>query len=349
MSGGHLDYVSQAEEFISDLYGGFTRYDRIDRYTQRHIDRWSYRWSQPITSIKNWWYGAPKGTLRQGKIGPLALKLDTTPTNYNWDPNTDYSNGKIKPVKRRRKPRKLTGPKRKKGRKLQLKKSRKMRRRYVKRRKPRINYRRQIIRNASNINRLMSQKHSDVDQNGAVGPDDGPASIVTGHAAEYIHYITQGDAEGDRDGDEIRIDSIAFNLNAAANTNTVNPNSSTQRVVLVYDRTPSKTETSVATWSEIFQSDRISALMNISGQNKGRFQILYDNTFTFGTYSRKNYNVKKLIKRPLTCTFTASTGTSILDVAKGQLFFAFNNKNYSATNGVAVNWNINLRIRYRDM
>lgn len=151
--------------------------------------------------------------------------------------------------------------------------------------------------------------------------------------------MQRGDTNYLREGDKITLKEITWRLQFQLN------NAETDgvgvRFVIVYDRRPAGAQ---ATWTHVFNPNTINGLMNLTEENRGRFQIIHDQIWQLapnGNEIAMEKGYKSLKNLPV--WYDANVG-DITDVQKGNLFAALISDN-NASNVLA---NGAIRIRFVD-
>lgn len=160
-----------------------------------------------------------------------------------------------------------------------------------------------------------------------------------------VYGIAQGDTSEQRDGNMIRVKSMAFRfkmeLNAAETSN------SATRVVIFIDSRPKHTQ---VTEDEVFSTTDILGFYETEAlDNKGRFKFIYDKTFHWG--GDPQVNTRPLMKVgkfyyniPFEQLYTGS-GATIAAIDKNAVYICACSSNASHTGTVTTQY----KVKYTDI
>lgn len=173
--------------------------------------------------------------------------------------------------------------------------------------------------------------------------DTVPISGTAGMA--YLTQIAQGDENYERNGDKIHIQSIQV-FGTVRGDNDVSGETSVCRMILF--RAKNNIRGTLPLITELLISDSVSALRHPDGFDD--FKIYWDKSFVLESRidaSSKPYKLVKYYKKlgGLKCTYDGN-GALIGDAETGGLFLA---RVVSALNTTQPTWDLNIRLRYKDL
>lgn len=151
--------------------------------------------------------------------------------------------------------------------------------------------------------------------------------------------MPRGDTNMLREGDKITLKNVTWRFSMQLDTAEANP--TVVRFILVYDRRPNGTQAAI---DDVLNGTNVYGLMNLSEDQRGRFQILHDQFWTMATggtevvYEKGFKDMKN--KRVL---YDATAG-DITDVQQGN-FFALFTAQMNSANVICNGW---IRIRFVD-
>lgn len=190
------------------------------------------------------------------------------------------------------------------------------------------------------VNKLYKRLQKEVDlKHWTVATNLENLVAVTPQYSSLVSGIVQGDTDQTRNGDKIRVQSIAWNMDFAVATNETG--GTIIRFFIVYDRRPNGAQ---ATYTNVLNAANTRALMNLDTQYLGRFQVLYDQTFLLDTADNQYAKCKGYRKVNLPVWYNANTG-AIGDVQRGNLFAMIITQN----NDQNMNAYGYIRLRFTDM
>ncbi len=185
------------------------------------------------------------------------------------------------------------------------------------------------------IRRMQNEQETKVDHGvGAQQIPIGGAWIDGG----FGPYMVQGDTNLLRDGNKIMVESLTLKLTIGLSA--LEAIGTSVRVILVMDRRPNGAN---ATTTQMMLVDNdINSPYAFDPAIRGRFQFIFDKTFTFGAQQTQK-NIKMFIKGPFKIEYTGNAGT-VADIQKNNFLLCG-----MANQAVAViNMNYNFIFRWKD-
>lgn len=151
-------------------------------------------------------------------------------------------------------------------------------------------------------------------------------SIAAGGGATetLLNAISQGNTSTTRIGNKITMESIAWKLRFMA---TGAETGWLIRVMLVYDRKPAG---ALATWETVCTANAVLSLYTVTGNARGRFQVLYDKIFNMRDVARVQYLKGFINLKGKKGDYSLGNAGTIADLAKGSLILMANTMNTAA-------------------
>lgn len=145
-----------------------------------------------------------------------------------------------------------------------------------------------------------------------------------------LNAVAQGSGENQRQGKRIYMrDTVLSGVIMKSATQT---GESAIRLVLVYDR---QTNGALPAAVDILAVDNIAGLYN--RYNADRFEILYDETFPFGSVESTTICLNELIANGFPCNYFSTTFNNVQDIMEGSLVLLTYSTSNLTTAGPAGN------------
>lgn len=184
----------------------------------------------------------------------------------------------------------------------------------------------------------------------------GEATPSTTTTFRLLNGCTQGDAVGNRSGDEIKCTSVLIDVQINQKyvdaTHLYGKYPSTVRCMLVVDKQPNK---AIFAITDLLVDETLHAMRNY--QQRKRFHVLYDKLITYTppnsamptaaqTVTIKEFKIRKNLKN-LKTEYAGNAGT-VADITKNSVYFLyFTDDTYEANNYPPV-YDINARLFYKE-
>lgn len=150
-------------------------------------------------------------------------------------------------------------------------------------------------------------------------------------------YMQQGDSNITRTGNRITIKSISCRLRI--DLTALEALGTSVRVMLVYDRRPNGAN---AGFTDVLETDSILSPLNIKGNSRGRFQVVFDRTIDF-TSTQAHWSDNFWKRMNLQVNYDGNAGT-VADVDRGNFMML----TCAAGNAAAINVNWYIRMAFED-
>lgn len=160
-------------------------------------------------------------------------------------------------------------------------------------------------------------------------------SPTSGGSMTLLNGMTQGDTASSREGNSIRMKSLDLRFYLTNNSTAVNTNT---RVMLVHDKQPNG---STALVTDVLATNNVVSPRNLD--NRKRFKVIYDRTFSLSTAGPSNLNsafYKKDFNQHV-AFYNASNAGTIADISTGALFLLLLSD--QAVNAPTINYYFRLR------
>lgn len=150
---------------------------------------------------------------------------------------------------------------------------------------------------------------------------EGTAALDKSLVADTPQYLSmcsmsQGTTGTTRVGDKITIRSLAFRGSVYLSEAPAETTMTTFRILFVVDRTPNG---ATSTWTNVLHNASVYSFMNLDRQYKGRYQVIYDQTFHCPIDSDFKKEFKGFKKFNLVVGYNGNAGT-VADIQKNHLF-----------------------------
>lgn len=155
-----------------------------------------------------------------------------------------------------------------------------------------------------------------------------------------LNGMTVGSSIDQRVGREVTLRSIQFQYVVRANTAGVDQQ---VRVALVYDR---QTNGAAPAFNDVFDYSNVTAARKL--ENRKRFRILYDRTYTLNAIGEPGAQVARRFYRRLRHPVTFNSGSTglVADITTGSFYLLFLSTQAAGTNAALLDYNT--RVRYTD-
>lgn len=161
----------------------------------------------------------------------------------------------------------------------------------------------------------------------------GGAATVDG----FGPYLQQGDTINTRDGNKITLKSLSLKINVALGA--LEATGTSLRLMLVYDRKPNGNNALI---TDMLSADDLLAGYKVTGEDKGRFQFLFDRVIAFDSTQGK-WNDTYYKRFNLNIEYNGNAGT-VADVQRGNLMMV----GLAKDNAAAIVIDYGFVIRYTD-